>query len=521
LTVGRPEGRRRIAIVAVLLLASWALVATSPPTEPTQTVQAAERVDLALAEDSPVSLVTFVVNASDESLWSDDDEINPTSGTVTLEAYVPQPAETEASPPPVTMPAPILGVRLMRGGEEVGTQPDRGAATLPSVTELDLRAACAEGRDCELELQAIVEWLNPRAGERLAATLTIDAVASIQGPEAVPIGAELALAVGPPETPEVAVVGDVASSAPVRLDDERPMVTWAVDLSANEEATAQPMQWPIAPRAVLSLDTAVPELASDEYRYRNPPLRLLLYVGDQEMELQPTLGNLQHELPLFLRCQMQPGACDEQVTIVAMWVGRSPEEAVTIGWQLDAGITFHDPAVPTDGAAISLGEPSRTDVHRDGPAVSATVEGSIPLVDEDDPVRARTIRIDIPAAALESDRIGGPVPAVLAVVTASSTSSQPIPKETLIRLQSGESEGLVPFPNQPETSWVVWAAPECRSGAPCSTDFGLGGSAYRQGGGNLDGSDLVVHWTVEVMLVYPRGTTVPASAEIDLAVERP
>jgi hypothetical protein len=521
LAVGRPERDRRNAIVAVLALASWALVATSPPTEPTQTVQAVERVDLRMTQDAPVSQVTFVINASDESLWSDDDEIDPTSGTVTLQAYVPQPAGAEPSPSPVTMPAPILGVRLMRGGEEVGAQPHRGAATLPSVTELDLRAACVEGRDCELELQAIVEWLNPQEGEALAAALMIDAVASIRGPEAVPVGAELTLAVGSPETPLVAVVGDVTSSAPVRLDDERPMVTWAVDLSANEEATAQPMQWPIAPRAVLSLDTAVPELASDEFRYRNPPLRLLLYVGDQEMELQPTLGNLQHELPLFLRCQMQPGACDEQVTIVAMWLGRSPEEAVTIGWQLDAGITFHDPAVPTDGAAISLEEPSRTDVHRDGPAVSATVEGSIPLVDEDDPVRVRTVRIDIPARALASDRIGGPVPAVLAVVTASSTSSQPIPEETQIRLGTGESEGLVPFPSQPESSWVVWAAPECRSGAPCSAEFGLSGSAYRQGGGNLDGSDLVVHWRVEVVLAYPRNTTVPAGAEIDLTVERP
>ncbi len=518
--MGTPERRRRNAIVAVMLLASWALVATSPPTEPVQQVQAADRVDLHLTDAAPVGLVAFVVTASDESLWSDDVEISPTTGTVTVEAHVPRTATETASSTPTIVPAPILGVRLMREGIEVGVRPNRGAA-LPNLLELDLRQACVEGRDCELALQAAVEWLNPRAGEPLSAELVITAAASITGPEVVPVGAELSLALETAETPEVMVVGDAASSAAARLDDERPMVTWSVDLSANQEATSQPMQWPIDPHAVLSLDTAVPELPRDEYRYRNPAVKLLLFVGEQEMELRPALGNLQHELPLFLRCQMEPGACEEQVTLVAMWLGRSPEEAVTVGWQLDAGITFHAPAAPVDGAAITLSEPARTDLHRDGPSVSATVDGSIPLFDEDDPVRVRTVRVDIPARALESDRIGGPVPAVLAVVTASSTSSQPIPEETLIRLSSGEHEELVPFPNQPESSWVVWAAPTCRADALCSADFGLGASAYRQGGGNLDGSDLVVHWQVEVLLVYPRGTVVPAGADVHLSVGRP
>jgi hypothetical protein len=299
------------------------------------------------------------------------------------------------------------------------------------------------------------------------------------------------------------------------------MVTWAVDLSANAEAISQPMQWPIDPRAILSLNTAVPEMAAEEYQYRNPPVRLLLFVGEQEMELQPALGNLQHELPLFVKCLADAEGCEEQLTIVAMWLGRAPEEAVTVGWQLEAGITFHDPAEPIDGAAVSLSEPARTDLHRDGRSVSATVDGSIPLTDEDDPVRVRSVRIDIPARALKADDVGGPVPAVMAVVTARSTSSQPIPEETVIRLRSGEHEELVPFPNQPERSWVVWAAPSCRADATCSVDFGLGASAYRPGGGDLGGSDLVVHWDLEVVLVYPRGTPVPAGAAIELLVQRP
>ncbi len=518
--MGRADRRRRSAIVAVLLLASWALVATSPPVEPTQQVTAIERVGLRLTEDAPVGVVGFVVSASDEALWSDDPEIIPLSGKVRLEAHVPRPQGARASVPPRTGPTPILGVRLMRDGVEVGVQPDHGAA-VPSVVDFDLRAACTEGRDCEVELQAAVEWVNPESSEALEPELVITADTAIRGPEEIPVGAEVSLAVEDPETPEVTVIGDAVASAPVRLGAERPMVTWTVDLSANEQAISQPMQWPIDPRAILSIDTAVPDMPTESYLYRNPPVRLLLFVGEQELELQPFAGNLQHELPLFLGCHSVGERCDEQLTIVAMWLRRAPEEAATLGWQLEAGITFQAPAAPIDGAAVSLSEPGRTDVHRDGPSVSATVDGSIPLADEDDPVRVRSVLIDIPARALEAEDVGGPVPVLLAVVTARSTSSQPIPEETMIRLRTGDREGLVPFPFEPETSWSVWAAPSCRSDAACSVEFGLGASAYRQGGGNLDGSDLVVHWEVEIILVYPRGTTVPAGAAIDLAVQRP
>lgn len=515
--MGRPERRRRLAIIAVMLLTTWALLATSPPMEPIQEVHDVDRVELALGENAPVATVSFVVSASDESLWSDDAEITPTSGTLTLEAHVPQPAASPASSSAVTGASPILGVRLLRQGAEVGSHPDFSAVDPSSVT-FDLRAACLEDRDCELELEAVVEWLNPEGGELLAAELVITARASIEGPETVPVGAEIALAVDAARTPDVTVVGDAAGSAPVQLDVERPMVTWSLDASANPEALSQPITWPIDAHAVLSLDIAVPNVPPDEYRYREPPVRLLLVVAGQEMPLRPAGGNLQHELPLF-RCGTGP--CDERVTLVAQWEGRSADEAVTLGWDLEAGLTFHEPATPVDGAAVRLSEPVRTDIHRGGPSVNATVEGSIPLFDENDPVRVRNVRIDVPAGALASERIGGPVPAVLAHVTASSTSSQPIPDDALIRLRSGEVEGQVPFPSQPAASWTAWAAPECRADGHCSAEFGLGASAYRQGGGNLDGSDLVVHWQVEIILVYPRGTTIPAGAGIDLAVTRP
>jgi hypothetical protein len=367
--------------VAALLLATWALVATSPPQEPVQKVQDRSQVGLDLSEDAPVGTVNFTVSASDEALWSDDVEISPTSGTVSLDAHVPRPAGPQASSSPMAGTAPILGVRLLRDDVEVGTRPNYGAVDPSSVT-FDLRAACVENRDCELQLQAVVEWLNPAAGESLSAELVIAAEASIEGPETVPVGAQMALVVDPPETPKVTVVGDAVASAPVSLDAERPMVTWSVDVTTNPEALSQPLGWPIDPSAVISLDIAVPDASADEYRYREPPVRLLLIVAGQEMPLRPASGNLQHELPLF-RCGTGP--CDERVTLVAQWTGQSADDAITLGWELHAGLTFHDPASPKDGAEVRLGDPVRTDIHRDGPAVRATVEGSIPLFDEDDP----------------------------------------------------------------------------------------------------------------------------------------
>ena len=507
------ESRRRTAIVTVLALATWALVATSPPTEPTQHVEATDSVAVRLTDDSPVSLVTFVVSASDEALWSDDTEIRPFSATVVLQANVPTSSFDRRSASPSTMPTPVFGVRLMRDGTEVGSRPDMGVVA-PNHVEFDLRTACPEGRDCSLELQAVVEWLNPQASDSLSAELAIIADAAIEGPEVVPAGAEMTLAVEEPIAPEVTVLRDARSVAPVRLDEGRPMATWAVDLEASAGVMAQPLQWPINPRGVLSIGIEVPGAEPGEYQYGDPAVRLLLIAAGEEVELRPVVGTLQHQLPVF-RCQAIGQACQEPVTLVAKWEGESPDRAVTIGWDLDVGITYHAPVEPAEGASVSVSEPSRTDIHRDGPSVRASVSGSIPLVDEESPVLARVVRIDIPAAALGRDGIGGPVPAVMAIVTVSSTSARPVEEDTDISFRMGEADMLVPMPFEPEATGVAWAAPECRADSRCTAGFGLFSRAYRRDGG-LEGTELTTHWTVEIVLLYPDGTSPPPGAVITL-----
>ena len=432
----------------------------------------------------------------------------------------PPSASAPACPDPATSrplsteggPIPVLGVRLVVDGRDMGRpEPDDA---VPSLVELDLRTACPEGRDCSLELEAIVEWLNPLAGQELSAELAIIAAAQIEGPEVVPVGAEMTLAVEEPIAPEVTVLRDARSAAPVRLDEDRPMATWAVDLEASAGAMAQPLEWPIDPRGVLSLGIDVPGAEPGQYRYGDPAVRLLLIAGGEEVELRPVVGTLQHQLPVF-RCQAIGQACQERVTLVAKWEGDSPDRAVRIGWELDVGITYHAPAEPDDGAAVSLSEPSRTDIRRDGPSIRASTNGSIPLVDEESPVLARVVRIDIPASALERDRIGGPVPAVLAIVTGSSTSARPVEADTEIRFRMGEGDMLVPMPFEPAATSVVWAAPECRADARCTADFGLFSRAYRRDGG-LEGTELTTHWTVEIVLLYPDGVSPPPGAVISL-----
>ena len=515
--VATPERRRRTAAAIVLVTSVWALLATSPPTPPTHTVESSSSVPLRLSAEAPISVVTFVVDASDEALWSDDREVIPRSATVSLTAFVPRPPATKASTAPSTGELPVLSVRMLRDSQDPMLQPG-AAAGAPSIAELDLLEACPPDLDCRLELQAVVEWLNPQADPgNLSAELRITASAQIEGPEVAPVGSEISLAVEEPDSPEVAVLNDAASATSVRLDAERPMVTWTFEIEANAAAMAQPLQWPIDPRAVLSLIAEVSETEPGASRYGDPAVRLLLIGRGEEVELRPVVGTLQHRLPVF-RCHVVGEACTEPYSLVAMWLGDAPDQAVTLGWSLDAGIAYHG-GEPADGAAVDVSEPSRTDIPRDGLAIAARTSGSIALFDEDNRVTARTVHVQVPADALDVERVGGVVPAILAVVTASSTSSLPIDSDTTIRLRAGDDdvgrEGLVPYPLEPPASWLVWAAPSCRADAACSADVGLFGSAYRPGGG-LEGSDLTIHWEMEVILLYPRGSTPPADAEIRL-----
>jgi hypothetical protein len=507
------ESRRRTAVVTLLALATWALVATSPPQPPSHNVEATDTVALRLTDDAPVSSVAFEVQVSDEALWSDDPEVLPHAATVIVGAGLPRASGVTATQSADSGATPVFGVRLMRDGTEVGSRPDVGTV-IPSLVEFDLRTACPEGRDCSVELEAIVEWLNPLADQGLSAELLITATTQIEGPEVVPVGAEVSLTAEEPVAPEVTVLRDAGSAAPVRLDEDRPMATWAVDLEASAGAMAQPLQWPIDPRGVLSIGIDVPGAEPGEYQYGDPAVRLLLIAGGEEVELRPVVGTLQHQLPVF-RCQAIGQACQERVTLVARWVGDSPDRAITIGLDLDAGITFHTPAEPDEGAAVTVSDASRTDIHADGPSVRASLNGSIPLVDDESPVLARIIRIDIPASALASDRIGGPVPAVMAIVTASSTSGRPVEEDTEITFRMGEANMLVPLPFQPSATGVAWAAPECRVDARCTADFGIFSRAYRRDGG-LEGTELTTHWTVEIVLIYPDGVSPPPGAVIDL-----
>jgi len=515
--VTTPERRRRTTAVVVLLTSVWALLATSPPTPPTHTVESTSSVPLRLSGEAPITVVTFVVAASDEALWSDDREVIPQAATVNLTAFVPRPPAAKASSAPSTGVLPVLSVRILRDSQDPMLQPGP-AEGAPSIAELNLLEACPRDLDCRLALQAVVEWLNPMAAAgQLSAELRIIASAQIQGPEVAPVGSEISLVVEEPATPEVTVLHDASAGAAVRLDAERPMVTWAFEVEANAAAMAQPLQWPIDPRAVLSLVAEVPGAEPGASRYGDPAVRLLLIGGGEEVELRPVVGTLQHRMPVF-RCHVVGEACTEPYSLVAMWLGEAPDQAVTLGWSLDAGIAHHG-GEPADGASVDVSEPSRTDIARDGPAIAARTSGTIALFDEDNPVRARTVHVQIPAGALDAEAVGGPVPAILAVVTASSTSSRPIESDTTVRLRAGSDEiggeEHVPYPFEPPASWVVWGAPTCRAGAGCSGGVGLFGSAYRPGGG-LEGSDLTIHWEIEVILLYPHGTSPPVDAEIML-----
>jgi hypothetical protein len=81
-----PRATRRLLATAVLLVASGALLATSPASPPTQRLDDRRTVTADLTADHPVASTRVTFSASDEALWSDDREITVPRAQLSLGA---------------------------------------------------------------------------------------------------------------------------------------------------------------------------------------------------------------------------------------------------------------------------------------------------------------------------------------------------------------------------------------------------------------------------------------------------
>lgn len=504
---------RRAVAVAVLAVATVALIATSPPQEPQHRIGGRDSETVQFAVDAPIVTVPLTVEASDEAIWSDDPAVPVRSARLTAQAGLMR--QSGSTKPSLGTDAPILRVTLLDPTGQPLVRDDRYG---PSSIEVDFRAFCEEPQDCAVTYTMLVEWLNPTAAS-FEAVLSATVETIVEGPEVLPPGAEARVEFGTVESVAADVLRGNVAVEPIRLSAERPMVTWTIAIVPNEAAEAVRLGWPVEPRGTISLFVEVPDAEEESFAYRQPPVSLVVFGGEREVVLDPGNGRIVHALDPFAECGDTP--CPQEVTLVAAWEGDEDAPAVDIAWSIDAGIAFIGGEAAPSGAEVAVRMDSQVDVVAAGDSLRASAAGTLTITGAERERRSTSLDLFVPAAALKPELIGGPIPALVAKLTASSTSAGGIGDETRIVLRAmpigDPAHVAVPAPDSGSATVRFRPAPACRSGHVCGVDVGLSGSASRTGGRVDEDAELVVAWELEIVLLYPTGVRAPFGVEIGLS----
>jgi hypothetical protein len=512
--------------VAVLAVAVIALVATSPPSAPAQSLEESATTSATLTADAPVASVRVTFTAGDEALWPDDPEVHVRRAdlTVNVRADRPRDAVDGDSEPTPAAAAPVLRLTLV----DVRTEPHRPVPPEHlEWTRVPLLDTCPQDEDCELTFDAVVEWIGAESGGELAVSVVARTGVTLEGPDTLPAGAETSLTLADVAVPAVPIVRDTVTAEAVLLGADRAHAMWDIQLEANAAAVAEPIAWPIEARALLAVDVVRPDEPWPPEERGPSPIAVTLVAddGSPDVPVEVRAGHGRHHFDPFAGCP-NAARCVRSYTLVATWAGETLDDDASISWTLDAGVLHHDGRVPADGAEVTAAAPSLIVVRRGFDAVTASISGEIPLADPGNPVIVRTVRLDLPAAALREDLLGGPVPALTGTIELSSTSAKPLPADAIVQMSVSpngttgiQGDFPVAHPGEAVVAFPVRPAPTCRADAPCRAEIALRGSA-RAPGGSLDGHRVTVHWRLDVRLDYPEGAQ-PPDVTMGLSVGQP
>jgi hypothetical protein len=517
---------RRILAAVALVLSSAALVATSPPTPPINSLEARAVANATLTSDSPLASTVVTFSASDEALWSDDPEIRITTATLVFSAtgqwVTPVPATGQRSH---GADQPIIRLTAVPLDREKPLEPLAGRLTYASV---DPRNTCPANRDCQAQFELLVEWIDPSPGLEVNALVEATSLVQIQGPETLPVSARTRLGAEMPVAVEVPVVSDGVDGHIV-VDAAHPLAMWSVVIDADAGAIAAPLAWPVESRGSF-VATVTQESGQPLRQFDKQGLSIFL-IPEAADEIVPEIGGgVRHAFDPFSGC-LPETACHRQITVVVRWFAADPTFAATVDWRLDSGIVYHGDVHPAPDADVHAEVDGETVVTDEGPVITASAEGVVTLDSSDAGISERRgLELEIPQVALASDLLGGPVPALTGSVSLQARSSAAVQGDPLSILASWEPaesfarEGYqFPDPqlNGGALDIPVFPAPACRADGACNATMTLGFGLSANDTPRLEGVGITVTWRVEVRLQYPPGRRPPAGAALTLRDVQP
>ena len=299
---------RNLAAAAVLVVTGLGLIATS---------QAQLSVELPIAgggaaqltAETPVAVVPITVRASDEALWPSDPAISVSDAWIIIGRSGP------------TF-SPTGGVPAQSRLTLIPHDDPQAASEAVTTGSLDLLQLCPQDRDCELQYDLVLEWLEPVAGQTFTASWHADGRVLLVGSEDLPVDASASVQVGKPDLRRIPVLSDRVADDSIHLSVDRPIAVRHVVVSASADALPVPPSIRSRAGAVLTVRTVVEGQVSPYYGEQPVIITLVADPGTPAWNTSNVVyGTVQ--LNPFAGCGVGED-CVHGYTLRAEWVASEP-----------------------------------------------------------------------------------------------------------------------------------------------------------------------------------------------------
>ena len=476
-----PAWRRRVGAIAVLILASGALVATSPAVIQS-TLEASHSGDVELTLDAPRVTGRVMLDLSANALPAPGDQRIRVGGTVDFYQRNQNAAVR-------------MGVRPV----DIDAAPAEGEVA----TSWPIEQLCRVAERCQREFEVTFEWLDAKPGTTQRAAFDATARITYDQAESSPDGAIAAWTETAPFAPAPGgpVIAATTNPERVTLDQKHPAVIRHVALTASGIVDAT--------RTSAIVDSSAADPGDEAVR--------ITIVPDNPEGRDAGRAPSATAIDPFAACP-DPSECGVTVQIELGEV--EPEASATIDWSLRVRAEFPPGTAPPVGAAISAIIDQAVEVGADTPTITASATGTLePGADDRGTVRSFTrIVIATEDAGFQLGSSSALTPPTVGVLGLRAVDDVTV--DLHVAGDRGTTFAYRPLrlgPDQPSASVLVYPLPACDAGGDCTAELWLSASAASPAG--ADTQPVVrVEWDLDLQAFYPGLAAPPEGAEVRIDV---
>lgn len=478
-----PTWRRRVGAIAVLMLASGALIATSQPVIQS-TLEASHSGHAELTLDAPRVTGRVMLDLSANALPAPRDQRLRVSGTVDFYQR-----NQNAS---VRMRVHAVDVEAAPAESEVSTG-------------WPIEQLCRVAEQCQREFEVTFEWLNPEPGTTQRASFEATVRITYDRAENNPEGAtakwtESAAFAPAPGGP---VVATGTNPERITLDRAHPAVIRHVTLTASGIADAT--------RTSASVDSSATGTGADAVRFT--------IIADNPGGGDAGPASSASAIDPFATCSDKTD-CVNGVTVMIELTAVEPDASATVDWSLLVQAEFPPATVPPDGAEISAIIDQAVEVGADTPYITAIASGTLePGPDDSGTIMSFTrIVIATEDAGLQLGSSSALTPPTVGVLGLRAVDDVTV--NLHVAGDRGTTYAYQPFmlgPGRSSATVLVYPLPACDAGRDCTVELWL--SATTATPVAADTQPVVrVEWDLDLNVFYPGLAAPPDGAQVRIDV---